>query len=91
MSNGIWTRARLAGSGYVVDACCQKCGLRDDLHHRLWTCTDEEVKRARAGVLAKASEGVEGRARSTPPDSVEHALYTKAWVVYDPSCWCGPA
>ena len=47
--DALWTPVRAKQAGYLVDTCCQKCGLADDdLWHRIVDCPAVAAERLRA-------------------------------------------
>ena len=70
---GVWTRARLRESGYLVSDGCVRCGELDTLMHRLHRCCCPEVQAARAALpqlrelIARGAAAAEG-----------HPLYCRA-------------
>jgi hypothetical protein len=83
--NGIWTKARAASVGYIVDSmACDLCGKGNDtLHHRLWHCDDPDVCAAREQV---ASSKIIEKAKAAGPSSAlfSYALWSHPGDLFPP-------
>ena len=53
ITGALWTPARLAIAGYLLNTACPHCGELDTLFHRLWRCSKPEIRQERLKCVTK--------------------------------------